>query len=560
MLGNEKISNIKRLRQIINVLVKHGLGHMVKVWGLDTYVSIGKRLLLIKEDSAEKIRYTNPQRMVMAFEELGPTFIKLGQILSTRKDQLPREYTDEFEKLQDNVEPVSFEKIDMVFETEYGKTTTEAFDYIDKTPIASASIGQVHAAKLHTGENVVAKIRKPGIEHVINADLKILNFLAHHLNKMVLKEDKMLDPVGIVKQFEAVIKNELDFSLEGRNIERFQHNFQDNPEVYFPKVYWEYTSSRVLVMEKLEGVSIGDVNALKENGHDLKKIAYGLYHVCLKQLFIDAFFHADFHPGNIIIMENDVIGIIDCGMTGFMEEDFINAFIDCFVGLLLKDYDSVVDGYTAVGTITEDIDIQAFKHDIKNFADHYMNISLNTLSISKLIDDGIGVAVRNNMKIPPAMLFTSKALITVEGTIRNIDPSFDFLGHSTKFAQDLVARKKLDPKKIASNTIKAISDLSDLAQTLPAQTSKILSMIERRKIGLNITLSGSDNFSKKLDSYASRISLSFISAGLGVASSMLIQAKINPLIYGVSALGLFGYLMATVLGFWVIFLIYRKGR
>jgi ubiquinone biosynthesis protein len=557
--GNEKISNIKRLRQIINVLAKHGLGHMVKISGLDTYISVGKRLLLIKEDSEKKIKYTNPQRMVMAFEELGPAFIKLGQILSTRMDQLPREYVVEFEKLQDNVDPVAFEKLDMIFEAEFAKPARDIFDYIDKTPIASASIGQVHAARLKTGEEVVAKIRKPGIEHVINADLKILYFLASHLKKIAPKDNKMFDPVGIVKEFEAVIKNELDFSLEGRNIERFQHNFKDSSQAYFPQVHWEYSSPRVLVMEKLEGISIGDVKRLKNNGHNLKKIARNLFQICLQQIFIDAFFHADFHPGNIIIMEGDVIGIVDCGMVGVMEEYFVDAFIDCFVGLLLKDYDSVVKGYMAVGTISEDIDTEVFKKDIRSFADHYMNISLNTIGVSALLDDGIGVAVRHNMKIPPAMLFTTKSLISIEGTIRKIDPSFDFMGHSTGFAQTLIAKQKFDPKKFTSDMINILSDMSNLARTLPPQTSRILSMIEKHKLGMNVTLSGSKEFSRKLDSYATRISLALISAGLGVASSLVIQAKIAPLIFGVSMLGLFGYAMAVILGLWVMFLIYRKG-
>jgi ubiquinone biosynthesis protein len=560
LLKFKKISNIKRLRQIINILVKHGLGHLVKVTGLHTYITIGKRLLLIKENSEEKARYSNPQRLVMAFEELGPSFIKLGQILSTRKDQIPKEYIAELEKLQDSVAPVPFEELDDVFEAEFGKKSSDAFDFIDKNPMASASVAQVHAARLKTGEEVVVKIRKPGIEQVINADLKILDFIAHHLQKMAFSENKMFDPIGIVKEFRAVIKNELDFSLEGRYLERFQLNFKDNPTVYFPKVYWEHCSSQILVMEKLEGISVGDVKRLRENGHDLKKIASNLFHFCLQQMFIDAFFHADPHPGNIIVMENDVIGIIDCGMVGFMEEYFVNAFIDCFVGLLLKDYDSVARGYVAVGTISEDIDLGAFKIDIRNFAERYMNVSLNTVSIATLIDDGVGVAVRNNMKIPPAMLFTTKALISIEGTIRKIDPAFDFVGHSTKFAETLVARRKLDPKKITSNMINFISELSELAQTFPGKTSKILSMIERQSMGINVTLSGSENFTKKLDSYATRISLALISAGLGVASSIVIQAKIAPLLFGVSLLGLLGYAMAVVLGLWVLFLIYKKGR
>ncbi len=557
MGNNKKISNVKRLRQIINAFVRHGLGHMVKLAGLDTYISVGKRLLLRKSGAEEKVSYSNPQRMVMVFEELGPTFVKLGQILSTRRDQLPREYIVEFEKLQDRTAPVPFEKMNLVFEAEFGKSAVEIFDYIDENPIASASIGQVHAAQLKTGEEVVVKIRKPGIEHVIDADLKILYFLAHQIERVVPK-DGMFSPLGIVKEFEMVIRNELDFTMEGKNIERFQHNFKNHPDVHFPDVHWEYSSLRVLVMEMIEGIPIGNIEALRENGHDLRKIADNLFQLTLKQLFIDAFFHADPHPGNFIIMENGVIGIIDCGMVGFMEEYFVNAFVDCFVGIFLKDYDLVVRGYMAVGSINEDIDIPAFKNDIRNFAEHYMSISLNTVSISTILDDIIKVAVRNKMKIPPTMLFISKALVTVEGTIKKLDTGFDYMGHSVSFAKKLIVRKKFDPTKLLSDGFNFISGMSTLAQNLPKQTSKILSMIEERKITINVNLSGSRQFYKRLDSEASRISLALISAGLGVASSLVIQSGIRPLFFGVSMLGLFGYVMAVVLGIWVVRLVVKK--
>lgn len=558
MSKKDKISNLKRLRQILNSFVRHGLGHMVKLAGLETYVSVGKRLLLRKPPE-EVISYTNPQRMVMVFEELGPTFIKLGQILSTRKDQLPREYIAAFEKLQDQTAPVSFDKVDMVFEAEFGKSMEESFDYIDKNPVASGSIGQVHAARLKTGEEVVVKIRKPGIEHVISADIKILYFLANQIKKMIPKNG-MLSPIGLVKEFEVVIKNELDFAMEGKNIERFQHNFADHPEVHFPEVYWEYSSFRVLVMERIDGVPIGDVNALREKGHDLRKLSRDLFYFFLKQLFVDAFFHADPHPGNFIVMDDGVIGIIDCGMVGFMEEYFVNAFIDCFAGIFLKDYDLVVRGYMAVGTITDEVDITAFKNDIRNFAEHYMKISLNTVSIGTVLDDIIDVAVRNKMKIPPAMLFISKALVAVEGTIRKLDPGFDFVENSTKFAKTLMIKKKFDPVKLIADGYHFVSGMTAFAQTLPKQTLRIMNMVENQELRLNVNLSGSEDFYKRLDSEASRISLALISAGLGVASSLVIQAKIRPLFHEISVLGLFGYVMAVILGLWVVWLVVSRRK
>ncbi len=560
MASDKKISNIKRLRQIVNAFVKHGLGDMVKLSGLDTYISIVRRVSL-KKASEEKVRFTRPQRMVMVFEELGPTFIKLGQILSTRKDQLPKEYVVEFEKLRDKAKPLPFEDMDTVFKAEFGKSTLETFDYIDKTPIASASIGQVHVARLKTGEEVVVKIRKPGIEHVINADIKILYFVANRIKKMLLKENELLNPPEIVKAFEVMIKNELDFCMEGRNIERFQHNFKDKTNVHFPNVYWEYSSMRVLVMEEIKGIPVGEVVRLRENGHNLNKVAHTIFHLTLKQMFIDSFFHADPHPGNFIIMENDVVGIIDCGMVGFMEEDFVNSFMDCFVGIFLKDYDLVVRGYMLIGTITEDIDVTAFKNDIRNFAEHYMSMSLtNSSSIGAILDDGIAVGVRNKMKIPAAMLFTSKALILVEGTVRKIDPSFDFIGHSTKFAQKLIAKKKFEPKKLIADTLSFISGMSDLFQTLPRQTAKILSIMEDQKMGMNLNIPAMEEFNKNFSAFAACIALGVISAGLAVGGSLVIHARIPPLWHGISMFGLFGYLMAVVVGLWVVYLFARKDK
>ncbi len=559
MAAEKKISNIKRLRQIINAFVKHGLGDMVKITGLDNYISVGKRLLSMQDQ--EVVRYTRPQRMVMVFEELGPTFIKLGQILSTRKDQLPKEYIVEFEKLRDSASSLPFEKMDLVFEGEFGESALQTFDYIDKAPMASGSIGQAHPARLKTGEDVVVKIRKPGIEHIIEADMKILYFLANRIKNMLFKDNEMLNPVDIVKMFETMIKNELDFGMEGRNIERFQHNFKDNPEVHFPTVYWEYSSRCVLVMEWIKGIPIGEAERLKESGCDVRKISAALFHLTLKQMFEDSFFHADPHAGNFIIMDNGVIGIIDCGMVGIMDEAFVNSFIDCFVGIFLKDYDMVVRGYMSIGTITEDVDIPAFKNDIRNFAEHCMTSSYDNMStIGEILDSAIYVGVRHKMKIPAAMLFTSKALVLVEGTIRKICPTFDFMGHSTKLAQKVVIKKKFDPKKFVADTFDFFSGMAELFQTLPRQTSKILSIMEKQQMSMNVGLSGLEELYKRIDSFGGCVALGIISAGLAVGGSLVIHARIEPLWRGISMFGLLGYLMAIVIGLWVVVLFARKDK
>lgn len=559
MIADKKISNIKRLRQIINAFVKHGLGDLVKMSGLGNYISMGKRLLFMKDPNA--VKYTRPQRMAMVFEELGPTFIKLGQILSSRKDQLPLEFIREFEKLRDNAAPIPYDLLDNVFIEEFGQSMEQAFASIDRTPLATASIGQVHAARLKTGEDVVVKIRKPGIEHIIRADVKILYFLANRIKAFLLKNNNILNPAEIVAMFEGMIENELDFVLEGRNIERFSHNFRDDPLVHFPAVYWNYSSRKILVMQKIEGVPISEVELLKNRGHDLEKISHTLFHLTLKQMFDDAFFHADPHPGNFIIMDNGVIGVIDCGMVGMLDEAFVNSFVDCFVGIFVQNYDLVVRGYMSIGTLSSEVDEAAFKVDIRNFADHCMRASYdNKNSIAGLVDNAIAIGVKHKMKIPAPMLFTSRALILVEGTIRKLSPQFDFVGNSTSLARTLVLKKKFDPRKLASDSYDFFAGIADMVRTLPRQTSKILSAMEEQRMKMNVGFTGLEELYRRMDTIGGCIALGVISSGLAIGGSLVIHARIAPLWYGISLFGMFGYVLAVIIGLWVVFLFERRGR
>lgn len=559
------ISNAKRLRQIANTLVKHGLGHFVKAWGLETSFS-AFRQLFVSDGQQDSEKYSVPERLTRVLEELGPTFIKLGQALSTRRDQLPPEYIRELARLQDQAAPLPFSQVDEVFRNEFDISLPEAFAFVDERPLASGSIGQVHAARLKSGDEVVVKIRRPGIEQVISADIRILYFIAHRLKRIVSKEKAaMLAPVEIVREFESTIMSELDFAKEGRNIEQFMRNFKENAAIHFPRVFWEFSSSRVLVMEKIQGVGARDVSALRAGGHDLNKIASTIFDGTMKQMFVDAFFHADPHPGNFIIMNSGVIAVIDCGMVGTMEDYFMDAFVDCITGLFLKDYDLAVKGYLAVGTITEDTDIEIFKKDLREFSQKYMNLSSSTLSLGIMFDEFIEVAVRNEIRIPAPMLLIARALMAAEGTIRKLSPGFDFTGTATNFARKMVVKRRLadnlEPRKIISELIGFVSGMSDLLRSLPKYTSKLLSTASSKGMGMDVNLGGSESFYKKLDSYVFCISLSLISSGLAVGSSLVIHAKIEPLWFGVSALGLFGYSLAVALGLWVVFtIVVRRGK
>lgn len=555
-----QISNIKRLRQILNVFVNHGLGFFVGALGLEKYVSFGARFFLRRKAVEIEHRIVLSERVVKAFEDLGPTFIKLGQLLSTRKDQLPRELAAAFERLQDNVAPLPFSEIDRVLLEEFGRSGAEVFDEISQVSLASGSVAQVHAAKLKSGQDVVVKVKKPGVDEVIRADINILYFLSSVIGKRVQSEFSMGDPVELVKQFEVVVGNELDFRAEARNLELFQRNFANNPAIHFPEIHWDYSTSRILVMERIRGVGVGDVEGLKKSGHDLDLIADNLFECLLQQLFVDAFFHADPHPGNIIIMPDGAVAMIDCGMVGHLDDQALRSFTDCFVGLFLKDFDQMARGYGSFGMIDENADARSFKNDLQCFFNHYMNIPLQNIEIRRLLDDAIDVATRNKMTIPPDVLLVSKALVLIEGSIKKLNPRFKFADKSAAYAKEIMSKQHFDPKRLASKLFLFLKGSSDLVHDLPWKTSRILAMIEENKIRTNVTVSGSPAFYKEFHKYAGSLSLAMISAGLAVGASVVIAVKIEPLIYNLSALGVFGYLMGLVLGIWVVILIVKESK
>ncbi|MBP1729366.1 MAG: 2-octaprenylphenol hydroxylase, partial [Deltaproteobacteria bacterium] len=365
---NRNIRSIKRYRQIVRVLFKYGFDNLLAYLNLTEFVARWRRLF--RSERSAFVELTQPERMRLVLEELGPTFIKFGQFLSTRSDLLPLNYVEEFAKLQDNVPPFSFAEVTAELQREFGSDIAALFSSFTSEPMAAASIAQVHRAVLTTGEEVVVKVRRPGIVDQIETDIEALMLLAMMAEKHLPHSD-LYDPVGQVRELARTIRRELDLSLEGRTIERFAANFAGDSTVYFPKVYWQFTTKAALTMELIEGLKVSDVESLAAAGYDLKLIAKRGADAFVKMVLQHGFFHGDLHPGNILILPDNVICMFDFGMTGRIDPFLKRYLTDILLAILRRDAEEVISLLIYSGDITDSINIRALRRDISEFIDTY---------------------------------------------------------------------------------------------------------------------------------------------------------------------------------------------
>src|SRR3990167_444395 len=332
--------NIQRLRNVTNVLIKHGFGSLVDQLNLQHYISLGKRIITFKKYESEKEVHTIPERLRLAFEELGPTFIKLGQILSSRPDLIPQNFAEEFKKLQDKVPPFSASESKKHIEEELNVKTDEIFSSFNETPTAAASIAQVHNATLLTGERVIVKVQRPGLRQIMDSDISILFYLANLIERY-LPHGKLYNPTGIVEEFSRTIRRELNFNLEGSNATKFKRYFEGDNTVYIPMVFWSYTTNDILTMERIDGIPIHEIKKLEDAGYNKKLIAKNGVNAFLKQILEFGLFYADPHPGNFLIMEGGRIGIVDFGIVGNIDDDMAESLANTFLSMVELDYDKI---------------------------------------------------------------------------------------------------------------------------------------------------------------------------------------------------------------------------
>lgn len=555
---NRNIRSLKRYRQVLGVLIKYGFGHIVEQLNIDYYIELGKRIVTLGTVSRELEKLTQAARFRLVLEELGPTFIKLGQLLSTRPDIVPADVLEELEKLQDRIPPVSTEKIMAQIHRELGYPVEELFEFIDETPLATASIAQVHRGKLKTGENIVCKVRRPGIETIIETDLDIMMGLAYLIEKHLPGGD-LYDPVSLVKEFRRSVYRELDFSREGRTTDRFAANFADDETVHIPKVYWDYTGQTVITLEYVSGIKISQHEKLVAAGIDLKTIAHNGADNFLRQVFIHGLFHADPHPGNLSVLPDNVICIFDFGMVGRLDDDLKLHLTELLLCVLRRDVDRLVMQLLYSGDLHDESNLKNLKRDLTEFIDDYYDILLQDLKVGKLLLDFIEILTEYKIKFPANLMLLSRALFVMEGLGKQLDPDFNMIEQLKPFAEQIIA-ERYSPTNIAKDTAKTLKAYQALGKTLPKDIKEFINRINRNKFKIDLEHRGFERLINDLDKSTNRISFSMIISALIVGSSLIMQIDKGPMLFGFPILGLVGYSVAGFLGLGLAIAILRSGR
>jgi ubiquinone biosynthesis protein len=547
--------NLKRYRQILTILFKYGFGDLVDRLKIEQYIEIGLQLI-VKNRKEYVDKYNRAERFRLLLEELGPTFIKLGQILSTRPDIIPPDVMNELQKLQDHVPSFEFSHVKKIIEDEFGRDIETLFTSFDEEPIASASIGQVHRAMLD-GEVVAVKIQRPDIQKVIEIDLEIMLHLAT-LTERNIEEVELLKPINVVEEFARSIRKELDYCIEAANMDRVSSNFLKDPNIYIPKVFNDYSGNRVLTMEFIDGIKVSELDILDEAGLDRKKITANGAGFIFEQVFEHGFFHADPHPGNIFVLGNNVICPVDYGMTGDIDEKLRNLFIDVLESVGKKDSRKTARLILEIGDYENEPDMRLFENDINDFMAKHIYKALKDIDVGKLIHDFFNIATRHNVRVPPGIYLMLKAFASVEGIARLLDPEFDMISYALPYVKK-AKLARYSPKKVAGDLFTIVVDLISVFQDLPNEVLQTVKMARESKLTLRVELTGLEAFMKTHDQVSNRLSFAIIIAALIMGSALVLAFNTPPLFYGISIVGIIGFSFAALFGIWLLIAILRRG-
>jgi len=545
----KRIKSLKRLQQIFSVLLKYGFDDIVNALREDLAIKLGKGLVR-KTTSLRR-----EERVRKVFEELGPTFIKLGQILSLRPDMVPLKIADELRKLQDEVPPFSSEEAIKIVEEEIGKEVHEIFSYFSMEPMAAASIAQVHRAKTFSGEEVVVKIKRPNIEKMIALDLDILFHLAKIAEQRVA-ELKLYNPIQILEEVSSTLQKEINFYNEGRNIDRFRRNFEADSSVYIPKVYWELSGERILTMEFIDGVKCSDLKKIEEKGLDRKKIAYNGAQLILKQVFDHGFFHADPHPGNLYVLEGNVIAPLDFGIVGRLSDEMREALEDILLAVIKKDVNKILRVFYQMGVISDEFDSQRLKADTFEFLDRYYKVPLDQLDVPSIINEMFELTRKHKIRFPADFTLLLKSLATVEGVGRMLNPEFNMIEIALPYGRKII-KKRRSIERQAKFMSALIEDYREMIRNFPSDFVDILRKIKKGEAKVKLEHKNLEKLVSSLERTAKFISIALIIAALMISSSLLVQIKSKILYH---FLGMGGFIVAFIFTIFLLFLLLKRNQ
>jgi ubiquinone biosynthesis protein len=514
----QAVQDLKRLREISSVVVRHGFGELwdrARIWDVLGRREPGER------PSREEIRATSARRFRETLAELGPTFIKLGQILSSRPDILPPDFIAELSHLQDRAAPLPVTTVFQLIDQGLGRPANQLFAWVDPEPMASASIAQVHRARLSSGEEVVVKVQRPGIEEQIRSDTDLLFYLARFLEG-VIEETGIYTPTGIVTEFRNAMLLELDFENEARNIEAFAQSHADRPYVVIPKLYRDLSSRTVITLQELKGVKLKAVLDSPEfPGVDRKQLARNVLEASFRQLFADGLFHGDPHPGNVMVMDGNRIGLLDFGLVGRMSKQVQETIVLLVLAISLRDPDTVARLLYKVGVPDQRINLQKFRHEIHDILDRYLGLKLSEVDSGVLMSELVDLAMKYRIKIPKEYAVLSKAAATTEGIVRQLDPDLDVSQVALPYAKELLF-ERYSPGSMSGGLLRLLLQLQGFLQDTPQQLSQILMDLEGGKFNVTVRNDDLSRLNTNLKALGLLLFAGMISSGLIVGSFSLV--------------------------------------
>ena len=552
-----RLRKLGRYRQIITRLIFYGFTELNEALGLTRRRVLTSRVSAIRRGRRVR-RLPFGARLRLLLEELGPTFTKLGQILSLRPDLLPESVTAELKKLQYAASPLPFKKLEPVLEQALGEQWRDKLRSIETEPLASASIAQVHRAVTLEGEEVVMKIQRPGIAELIRSDLAILSDLASLIERY-LPRARVYKPVRLVDHFSKVLTLELDFHYEGRTMDLFRRNFRHDSGIHIPLVHWELSTSTVLVMEYIEGIRLSDSDMLAEQRIDTRKIATIGAKYVLAQVFDYAVYNADPHPANFIVRADGVLVPLDFGMVGTLDEEMKQALVTMLLAFVNKNPGKLMRVFFTLELLDETARRSELSYDLSRLVNYYHHIPVAHLSVAKIFKDLNAIIRRYHITLPVDLALTLKVVVTVESLGKQLDPDFDVIEVARPFVEQIrMSRVKewIDPDKIFD----LFEDTSKFLRSLPYDAHELLKKARTGKLKISLDLEDLDPRVREIDRSVNRLSFAVVIAGLLVSSSFFMRIEAGPRLFGFPVLGLAGFTVAGVLGIWFLIGILRSGR